>query len=147
LGFDQMHGFFGAGALALFVLFLNTCIWKTRGPELDGRFSVRFASMILLALLASFHLYMHDLAIAFLPLFLSFEYAFSLDGPIARTSLILLGISPMVWLYPVIHLGGLNLKITVLWMSCVLVVTLVLLFSRGGAVGVPAGEFRSTLGQ
>jgi hypothetical protein len=128
----------------LFVLFLNTCIWKTRGPELDGLFPVRFASMVLLALLASFHLYMHDLAIAFLPLFLSFEYAFSLHGPIARAFPILLGVSPMVWMYPVIHLGGLNFKTTVLWMSCVLVVTLVLLFTRGSVADVAAGEFRST---
>jgi hypothetical protein len=130
LGLDQIHGFGGAGVLGLLVLLLQVMIWKSKGTQSDPWFALRFASNTLLALLASFHLYMYDLAIGFLPLLVCFEYAFNQRGPLVRVLQVLVGISPLVWMHPAIHVGGLDIKTTVIWMSGLLVATLVVLCAQ-----------------
>jgi hypothetical protein len=121
------------GVLALLASVVQIFIWTVKTAPLDPRLSLRFAATTLLALLASFHLYMYDLAIAFLPLLFCLEYTFCRRDLRVRILQLFVGSSLLVWIYPSIRLSSVEFKTTVIWMSSLLIAILIDLSAKANS--------------
>ncbi|MEW5978883.1 MAG: glycosyltransferase family 87 protein [Acidobacteriota bacterium] len=125
LGFEQVHGLVGRGAVAIVAVILSFWIWKGWTNERTS-FDVRFAALILLAVLASPHNHVYDLSLVYFSEMLLLRTLLAGENAIPQVRLvgIMLAVSPLVWLLTLWVAGHTRIQISVVWMTIVLVIAL-----------------------
>jgi hypothetical protein len=135
LGFKGIYHSRTAVILGLVAFILTAALWRKRWDPAEPEFGLRFAATLLLCLLASPYLLMHDLSLLFLGLMLCLE--FLLQSPqknwttLALSSLLLA--SPIVWFVTLLYTDRFPIQLSVVWMSATLAV-LILSLRRAGAL-------------
>ncbi len=137
LGFEGAQSLWGAGGAALLALGLLLLIWRRGWDTQETNFGLRFAATLLLALLSSSYLFIHDLSPLFMCLALSLEYLLTAPAFGWKQSTLagMLGLSPLVWVLTLPVSQQAPVQLSVLWMSLMLFLLLAILQESWRAAG------------
>jgi len=120
-GFRAIHGTGGAIVLTLVGCCLLMLVWSKNRPCESNTLRLQYAATLLVAMLSSIHLYLHDIVIVYLVIVLCFEnwLSSSSQGWNRHWVVPFLLISPLIWIIAAVP-GSLLLNLGVVWMTLLL---------------------------
>jgi hypothetical protein len=128
LGLSGFHSLFGTLVIGLLALLVLYWIWRGEWKACDTNFGLRVSATLMVALLASPHVYIHDLSILFLTLCLLLEFLLFAGRDSDSTLLVmLLACSPFVLIFSLPLSREIPIQLSVVWMSAMLFIILAIL--------------------
>jgi hypothetical protein len=129
LGFSEVYNARTAFGLGLLASVVAAILWRKPWNRTDPRFGLRFAATLLLCLLASPYLLIHDLSLLYLALMLCLEFLLASRqwSWQSRTLWALLVISPPTWFATLLVAQSVPVQVSVIWMSLALLLLLQML--------------------
>ncbi len=138
LGVEGGHSLEGALLLGATAFCLLCLLWKGKWDTENTHFGLQFGGTLLVALLASPHVYIYNLSVVFLTLMLFFEFLLSSRnvGWDSRLLFTLSLLSPIIMVLGSSALWGV-VNVAVLWMTLILFICLVIVRKRSVTLSSP----------
>jgi hypothetical protein len=135
LGVKGAHNLEGAILLGAIAFCLLCFLWKGKWDTEDSHFGLKFGGTLLVALLASPHVYIYNLSVVFLTLILFFEFLLCSKwvGWKSRLLSTLLLLSPVVMVMGSSALWGV-VNVAVLWMTLIFFICLLIVWKRSATL-------------
>ena len=121
-GFTGVQRLWGLAVVCLLALALLGVIWRIPWDTGHRYFGLSMASTLLLALLGSPHLYIHDLSVIFLPASLCLEFLLLSEARHKKWWILasLIWVSPLIWIFSLFVSLYVPVQLSVVWMTLVL---------------------------